>query len=92
MLNFDTSVPGDKVIGLQANLWSECIPDMRKLEFMLVPRICALAEAAWLPREQRPGEAHLGERIRRHYAWFDALQINFRQEDGTPRLFPDARK
>ena len=92
VLNFDTSVPGDKVIGLQANLWSECIPDMRKLEFMLVPRICALAEAAWLPREQRPGVAHLGERIRRHYAWFDARQINFRQEDGTPRLFPDARK
>ena len=47
VLTFDTSVPGDKVIGMQANLWSECIPDMKKLEYMLVPRICALAEKAW---------------------------------------------
>lgn len=92
VLAFDTSVPNGQVIGLQANLWSECIPDMRKLEFMLVPRICALAEAAWLPQEARPGEVHLGERIRRHYSWYDARQINFRQEDGTPRLYPDAKK
>ena len=92
VLAFDTSIPGDQVIGLQANLWSECIPDMRKLEFMLVPRICALAEASWLPREQRPGEQHLGERIRQHYEWFDSQRINFRQENGVPRLFPDARK
>ncbi len=92
VLNFDTAVPGDKVIGLQANLWSECIPDMRKLEFMLVPRICALAEAAWIRQEKRPDESHLGERIHHHYTWFDEQKINFRQEDGTPRLFPEARK
>ncbi len=92
VLAFDTTVPDGQVIGLQANLWSECIPDLRKLEFMLVPRICALAEAAWLPKENRPGEAHLGERIRRHYPWFDSNRINFRQEDGTPRLYPNARK
>lgn len=85
VLNFDTSVPGDNVIGLQANLWSECIPDMRKLEYMLVPRICALSEAAWLPRDARPGEEHLGKRIERHYRWFDAMKLNFRMEDGTPR-------
>lgn len=92
VLAFDTSVPNGQVIGLQANLWSECIPDMRKLEFMLVPRICALAEAAWLPKENRPGETHLDKRIRRHYPWLDAMEINFRQEDGSPRLYPDARK
>lgn len=85
VLNFDTSVPGNNVIGIQANLWSECIPNMRKLEYMLVPRICALAEIAWLPREARPGEAHLGQRIQQHHAWFDSMKINFRQEDGMPR-------
>lgn len=92
VLNFDTSVPGDKVIGLQANLWSECIPDMRKLEYMLVPRICALAEAAWLPRDARPGEEHLGKRIEQHYGWFNSMKINFRMEDGTPRQDAAARQ
>ena len=61
------------------------IPNMRKLEYMLVPRICALAEIAWLPREARPGEVHLGQRIQQHHAWFDSMKINFRQEDGMPR-------
>lgn len=72
--------------------YGECIPDMRKLEFMLVPRIYALAEAARIRQEKRPGESHLGERIHHHYTWFDEQKINFRQEDGTPRLFPEARK
>ena len=86
VLSFDTSVPGNKVIGLQANLWSECIPDMRKLEFMLVPRICALAEHAWLyGAPNRPTEEHFSTRLEQHIPYFDSLQLNFRQEDGTPR-------
>lgn len=86
MLGFDTSVPGDKVIGLQANLWSECIPDMRKLEFMLVPRICALAEHAWLyGAPNRPPADDFSARLRQHIPYFDSLQLNFRQEDGSPR-------
>ncbi len=86
VLGFDTSVPGDKVIGLQANLWSECIPDMRKLEFMLVPRICALAEHAWLyGSPNRPPADDFSARLRQHIPYFDSLQLNFRQEDGSPR-------
>lgn len=87
VLEFDTSVPGDNVIGLQANLWSECIPNMRKLEFMLVPRICALAEHAWLyGAPNRPAAEDFSTRLRQHIPYFDSLQLNFRQEDGSPRI------
>ena len=87
VLNFDTSVPGNQVIGMQANLWSECIPNMKKLEFMLMPRLCALAEHAWrYGTTNRPGAADFSRRIQTHFPWFDAMRINYRQEDGTPRL------
>ena len=84
VLTFDTTVPGDKVIGMQANLWSECIPDMKKLEYMLVPRICALAEKAWrygLP--VFPDE--FARRLEAQIPYFDSLNINFRQENNSPR-------
>ncbi len=87
ILNFDTSVPGNQVIGLQANLWSECIPDMKKLEYMLVPRICALAEHAWrYGTANRPDTDHFMQRLQAHYPWFDTQKLNYRQDDGTPRL------
>ncbi len=84
VLTFDTAIPGNKVIGMQANLWSECIPNMKKLEYMLVPRICALAEKAWrygLP--VFPDE--FAKRLDAQVPYFDSLQLNFRQEDNSPR-------
>ncbi len=85
VLNFNTAVPGNQVIGMQANLWSECIPNMRKLEFMLVPRICALAEHAWLyGSRNRPDSEHFTRRLQSHFPYFDSLRLNYRQENGQP--------
>jgi hexosaminidase len=33
---------------LQANLWTEYIKDEATVEYMLLPRLCALAEAGWI--------------------------------------------
>ncbi len=85
ILAFNTKVEGNQVIGMQANLWSECIPDMRKLEYMLVPRICALAEKAWLHDTPAIPADDFGKRLLDHYPYFDSLLLNFRQEDGKPR-------
>lgn len=37
----------NKVLGVQANLWTERIASENRLDYMLFPRIAALAEAAW---------------------------------------------
>lgn len=74
-----------RIIGLQANCWSESIADGRKLEYQTVPRICALAEVAWCAPELK-NEAEFLERIRAQYPWFEAQQINYRREDGSPAL------
>ncbi len=35
------------VLGVQANLWAEYIPSEQQVEYMLYPRLLALAEVAW---------------------------------------------
>lgn len=37
----------EKVIGIQANLWREYIKDMPHVEYMVLPRIAAMAENGW---------------------------------------------
>lgn len=71
------------LIGLQANCWSESIADGPKLEYQTVPRICALAEVAWLPADMRQEKEFLG-RIYAQYPWFEKENINYRREDGSP--------
>lgn len=43
----------DQVLGIQANLWTETVASKRRLEFLLFPRIAALAEAAWTKENNR---------------------------------------
>ncbi|MFV0593757.1 MAG: beta-N-acetylhexosaminidase [Draconibacterium sp.] len=42
-----SAIANTNVMGIQANLWTETIASQSRLEFMIFPRICALAEAAW---------------------------------------------
>ncbi|MET0945834.1 MAG: beta-N-acetylhexosaminidase, partial [Flavobacterium sp.] len=41
------------VLGGQANLWSEFIPTTQQSEYMVFPRVVALSEALWSPKEVR---------------------------------------
>ncbi len=46
--------PGNRVAGLQAQLWSETIRTDAKVDYMLFPRLLALAERAWSPAPWAP--------------------------------------
>lgn len=37
----------DKIIGIQANIWTEYIADFEHLQCMILPRLSAMAEVAW---------------------------------------------
>ena len=41
------SLAVSNVLGVQANLWTEYISDIDGLEYMMLPRLAALAETAW---------------------------------------------
>ncbi len=48
----DMSSPGT-CIGVQGNLWTEYISDPRHLEYNALPRLIAIAETGWSPREKK---------------------------------------
>ena len=44
-------------LGGQCNLWTEHVTDGSHLEYMLLPRMCALSEALWSPNECKNWDA-----------------------------------
>lgn len=88
LYSLDPTLPGalqKQVLGIQGNAWGEAIHNAEKLEYMVVPRICALAEVAWRAPEDRKDVQDFERRLLAQYPYFDSEKLNFRQEDGTPR-------
>ncbi len=75
------------IIGVQGNAWAEIMPTGSKLEYMVFPRLLAVAEVGWLPAHKRDA-ADFERRLMAQYPYLDSEQINFRQEDGSPRRDP----
>ena len=66
------------VLGGQAQLWTEYIPTPKRAEYMAFPRLAALAEVLWTPRE-RKDFANFQQRLAHHFARLDALDVNYRR-------------
>ena len=47
------------VLGVEAEMWTEFIPSVRRLELFLFPRMQALSEVAWSPKEKRDFKSFL---------------------------------
>lgn len=48
-----TETEAKHILGTQANLWTEYIPTQQHAEYMLYPRLLALAEVAWTKPENK---------------------------------------
>jgi hexosaminidase len=70
-----------RVLGTQGQLWSEYIPTAEQMEYMAFPRMCALAEVAWTPRERRDYADFLS-RLPAHLERLRAMGVSFRPLDG----------
>jgi hexosaminidase len=69
-------VPDSAILGVEAPIWSETLANMRDVEFLAFPRLAAIAEIAWSPRDRREWDGfrrRLGAQARR----WTALGINF---------------
>ena len=40
------------ILGVQGNVWTEFMPTIKDVEYMTIPRICALAEVGWSDSER----------------------------------------
>ncbi len=63
------------IIGAQANVWSEMLYFSRQAEYMIFPRLCALSEVFWSPKEARNFE-RFTEKLVTHQKRLAALDVN----------------
>lgn len=48
-----TEEEGKYIMGAQANVWSEYLPDSEKIEYVVFPRLAAHSEVVWSPIERK---------------------------------------
>ncbi|WP_214321722.1 beta-N-acetylhexosaminidase [Nonomuraea sediminis] len=74
-----------RVIGTQANLWTEVADSRARVDYQAFPRLAAFAEVAW-SRLPDPDERDFGDFERRmnaaHYARLDAMGVAYRPPTG----------
>jgi len=68
------------ILGVQGQLWTEYIATADYLEYMAWPRMCALAEIAWTPKDRRE-YADFRQRLDTHTKRLDAMKVNYRKLD-----------
>ncbi|MFJ8018092.1 beta-N-acetylhexosaminidase [Streptomyces sp. NPDC096339] len=74
-----------RVLGAQANVWTEVMENQSRVDYQAFPRLAAFAEAVW-SRLPEPGERDYADFERRmataHYARLDALGVDYRPPGG----------
>jgi hexosaminidase len=86
-----TAEEAARIVGVQANVWTEHMDSARAVDYMVFPRLCAFAEVAW-SANQRDFTDFAG-RLTVHKGRLAAMGIEFRPDSG-PRPWqrrPDAR-
>jgi len=66
------------VLGTQAQLWTEYMPNPKHVEYMAYPRACAHAEVAWTPPAVKD-YADFQARLSAHLERLAILDVNYRQ-------------
>jgi len=66
------------ILGVQAQLWTEYLPDPKAVEYMAFPRLSALAEVAWSPAASKNAD-DFHARLTTHEERLTAMDVNFRK-------------
>lgn len=64
------------ILGGQANLWTEQIPNLRYAEYMSYPRVWALADVYWSPKASKNWD-NFSKRMEAHFERASLAQVNF---------------
>lgn len=71
-----TPEEGNMIIGVQGNLWTEYIPNFSQVQYMVLPRMAAIAEIGWTPAKLKNYENFVGRTIALMER-YDALDYNY---------------
>ena len=67
--------------GVQANLWAEWIPTMKRIEYLIVPRMIALSEIAWAEPTAKPDLEEFYRQLVPQFKRMDVMRVNYRVPD-----------
>ena len=78
----DGITPGaeDRIKGVQANLWTEYIATEDYLEYMLLPRMCALSEVQWCQADEKDYNRFTAS-LPHTFEILDAMGLNYRHQN-----------
>ncbi|MFJ5665013.1 beta-N-acetylhexosaminidase [Micromonospora sp. C32] len=76
-------VPAEAVLGVEAPLWTESVSTRAEVEFMLFPRLPAVAELAWSPRATHDWSG-FRERLAGHGPRWTTAGITFHSSPEIP--------
>lgn len=63
------------ILGAQGQLWTEYVPTTAKAEYMILPRLSAVAEITWTPVNKQSWQS-FSERLPNLFARFDEMGLN----------------
>ncbi len=72
-------LPAEKhkyVLGAQGNVWTEYMKNPSKVQYMVFPRLAALSEALWSPKDKRDYK-NFERRLPGIFKRYDVLKINY---------------
>ncbi len=65
-------ISSENVLGVEAPLWTEYVPNYKNALYKTLPRLGALSETAWCEKSQR----NYGDFIKRYYTYCEYLKFN----------------
>lgn len=78
------------VLGAQGNVWTEYISTAEHLEYMVLPRMLALAETVWSPAATKNWN-DFSRRLQFHFKAFDAKGLHYSPGNFTVDIKPAAK-
>ena len=68
------------ILGIQANLWCEYIPSFERAQYMIMPRMLAMAELAWSDPSVKSWDG-FKERMVKQFPRLNIMDVNYRIPD-----------
>ncbi|MFB9864397.1 beta-N-acetylhexosaminidase [Rufibacter immobilis] len=81
------------ILGAQANVWTEYIPTTQQVEYMIFPRMSALAEVLWTPAAQKNWNS-FQTRMQQQYKRYNTMGVNYAKStfNVKPQILIDTTK
>ena len=73
------------VMGVQANIWTEFMPNEQQVEYMLFPRVAALSEIAWQQKGTKNWR-HFENKMNGMLKRYESMNINYAQSALRPGI------